>query len=346
MNYREHIAQETAALLERDPKAVVMGAGVSDHKGIFNTTKLARDRFPDRVIETPLSENMLTGALVGMAVNGYRPIFVHARSDFTTLSAEHLINTAAKWSYIHKGQACPITIRCIIGQGFGQGTQHSQSLAPMFANVPGVDVFMPVTASGIRRALNNAAETGRPTVIFEHRRLYEEPCFQGNGYHSSERRQRYAESYNPPHWPSGPDYPPRVVIYAMSAAALDARLAVDILSTMSVTAQLIVPESVGDGVWIQTPMTEAVIIVDVGQQFAGLSAEYAAQIVERYPGVKVARLTPPAYPCPTSYPLEQDWYAHIGADAIVRKACEMLGIAPPESVAKQEAFAPAGGSPF
>ena len=170
--YAQIIAETHRAILEDDPKALIFGVGVNDGaKCIFGTTKLAAEKYPDRVIETPLSETMLTGAMVGLAADGWHPTLVHARADFLYLSGEHLLNTAATFRMIH-GKACPITVRAIIGRGWGNGPMHTKAPLRMF-DVPGIDLFTPTSAAGIHDAMTNAVCTGNPTVIMEQRHLYD-----------------------------------------------------------------------------------------------------------------------------------------------------------------------------
>ena len=129
VNYATHIAEATARYLASHGGGLVMGAGVTDIKHCYGTTALAHEQFPDRVLETPLSETMLTGACVGLAENGYEPIFVHQRMDFGTLSVEGLVNTAAKHRFLY-GQDVPMMVRLVIGQGWGAGVSHTQNFAP------------------------------------------------------------------------------------------------------------------------------------------------------------------------------------------------------------------------
>lgn len=172
LTYGQLIAQEHLAILDADPKALIFGVGVNDGaKCIFGTTKIVAQAYPDRVIETPLSETMLTGAMVGLAADGWHPTFVHARADFLYLSAEHLLNTAATFKMIH-GKPCPVTVRAIIGRGWGNGPMHTKAPLRMF-DVPGIDLFTPISVEGIHDAMTNAARTGNPTVILEQRHLYD-----------------------------------------------------------------------------------------------------------------------------------------------------------------------------
>lgn len=182
MNYAEALSAETVALMEADPRMIILGVGVGDSryggKDIYGSMVEATRRFPRRVIDTPLSETMLTGACVGLAAEGWHPWLIHQRADFTYLSAEHLLNTAATWRMIH-GTACPITVRAIIGEGWGCGPMHSKAPLEMW-NVPGIDLFTPRSYHGIRRAYRNALATGNPTVIMERRRYYGQPLEEGD----------------------------------------------------------------------------------------------------------------------------------------------------------------------
>ena len=131
--------------MERDPSVFLMGVGVDDPNGIFGTTIEPYQKFgPDRVFDVPISENMLTGAAVGAAINGMRPMMVHARMDFLLLTMDQIVNHAAKWKYMSGGEfSVPLVIRAIVGKGWGQAAQHSQSLQAMFAHTPGLAVVMP-----------------------------------------------------------------------------------------------------------------------------------------------------------------------------------------------------------
>ena len=139
----EAIEQAMAA----DPRVYVMGLGVPDPRGIFGTTVGLAERFgADRVLDMPTSENAMTGIAIGSALVGNRPILTHQRMDFALLSMDQIVNNAAKWRYMFGGQLnVPMVIRLIVGRGWGQGPQHSQSLQSWFAHIPGLKVVMPAT---------------------------------------------------------------------------------------------------------------------------------------------------------------------------------------------------------
>src|ERR1700712_4498681 len=157
-----------------DPNVYVMGLGVPDPKGIFGTTLgLQAKHGAQRVMDMPTSENGMTGVAIGSALVGMRPVMVHQRFDFALLALEQIVNQAAKWSYLFAGQRVPITIRLIVGRGWGQGPQHSQSLHAWLAHVPGLKVAMPATPSDAKGLLVAAIEDNNPVVVIEHRWLHQ-----------------------------------------------------------------------------------------------------------------------------------------------------------------------------
>jgi pyruvate dehydrogenase E1 component beta subunit len=161
--------------MEADDSVFVIGIGVGDPKGIFDTTVEATRRFgTKRVIDSPNSENALTGVAIGAAAMGKRPVMVHARNDFMFLAFDQLINLAAKWAYMYGGNAgrVPIVVRGIIGKGWGQGATHSQSLQSVLGHFPGLQVVMPATPADAKGLLVSALQGTAPVVILEHRSLF------------------------------------------------------------------------------------------------------------------------------------------------------------------------------
>jgi pyruvate dehydrogenase E1 component beta subunit len=172
MLYSQAISQSMVEAMERDPKVVLLGQNVTTTHGVFDTTTEAYRRFPERCIEAPISEAMLTGACVGLAMEGWKPILVHTRADFSLFSFEHLINTAAKLPFL-RGKPLPFVMRCVVGRGWGQGPVHSQSFHNLLAQIPGVEVLIPASGASYERHMGRALEAGHPVVIIEPRRLYE-----------------------------------------------------------------------------------------------------------------------------------------------------------------------------
>lgn len=171
--YGEAILRAQRDILRSDPNAILMGEGVCDEKGVFGTTKGLKEEFPTQVFEQPVSEAGATGAMIGAALNGLRPILTHQRMDFSLYSADQLINNAAKWFSMFGGlRSVPLTIRMTIGRGWGQGNQHSQNLAPLYAMIPGLKVFMPSDAENAYTLLREAHEENNPCLFIEHKWLY------------------------------------------------------------------------------------------------------------------------------------------------------------------------------
>ena len=139
LSYRQALHHTMRAALQCEPKVIIIGQGVDDHKGIFgSTTGLAHEFGSHRVFDTPLAEEGMTGIAIGAALNGLYPIQTHIRVDFVLLAMNQIINLAAKYKYMFGGRfEVPLLIRMVIGRSWGQGAQHSQSLQSLFAHIPG-----------------------------------------------------------------------------------------------------------------------------------------------------------------------------------------------------------------
>ena len=192
-------------------------------------------------------------------------------------------------------------VRLVIGQGWGAGVSHTQNFAHWFANVPGLDVHMPVTRWGIDDAFDALSE-GRTVVMVEHRRLYE-----------TDLNFKYE-------WDGA-----GVNIFPISATAIDAGHASgELWNHWRVQAnvwpvQRLTDLELPDEEWLTG---KPAIVIDCGPQLYGPSAEVAAQLYAAGAS-SVTRLSPPAYPCPASAPLEAAWYP--SAADIVNAALASLG---------------------
>lgn len=174
LKFFEAIREALDLSMERDPGVYVIGLGVPDPKGIFGTTLGLAEKYGNRrVLDMPTSESALTGVAIGSALVGMRPVMTHQRIDFTLYAIDQLVNHAAKWRYMFGGETkVPLVVRMIIGRGWGQGAQHSQSLQAWFAHVPGLKVVMPSTAYDVKGLLITSIEDDNPVIFIEHRWLY------------------------------------------------------------------------------------------------------------------------------------------------------------------------------
>jgi len=161
--------------LEKDSSTILFGLGVADAKGIFGTTTGLQKKYGKlRVFDSPLSENAMTGAALGMAMKKLRPILVHQRADFVFTSAEQLINQVAKTYFTSGGLInVPLTIRMIVGRGWGQGPTHAQSPHSLFGSIPGLKVVMPATPDDAYSMLRGAIQDPNPVIFIEHRWLFD-----------------------------------------------------------------------------------------------------------------------------------------------------------------------------
>jgi len=176
LKYWEALSEGLVQAMERDSSIFIAGTAVDYASGIFGSTVAALERFgPGRVFDTPSMENALTGIAIGAAAMGKRPVIVHPRNDFMFLAFDQLINLAAKWKYMFGGQAgsVPIVVRAVVGKGWGQGATHSQSTHAPLAHFPGLQVVLPAFPNDAKGLTIAALEGDAPTVILEHRALYE-----------------------------------------------------------------------------------------------------------------------------------------------------------------------------
>src|SRR5688572_9267694 len=173
-SFVEAIREATELEMSRDHNVVVFGLDVDDPKAIQGTTLGLPAKFgAERCFGTPLSEDAMTGAAVGMALAGLRPIHVHIRMDFLLLAMNQLVNVAAKTRYMYGGQVhLPMVVRAMIGKSWGQGAQHSQGLHSLFMHVPGMKVVAPATPYDAKGCLAAAVRDDDPVLYVDHRLLH------------------------------------------------------------------------------------------------------------------------------------------------------------------------------
>ncbi len=145
MKFSQAIFDAYDTVMAQHPEVYLLGVGLSDPKAVFDTIKGLYAKYgSDRVVDGPLAEQMLTGLAFASATLGLRPVLIHHRVDFLPLTLDQILNHAAKWSYMFGGQQCvPMVIRGVVGRGWGNGPQHTQSLHGLFAHIPGIKVVVP-----------------------------------------------------------------------------------------------------------------------------------------------------------------------------------------------------------
>ncbi len=174
MTYREACRQAIREALTSDPRAFVMGEDVARYGGCYAVTKgLLAEFGPQRLRDTPLSENGFVGAGVGAAIAGMRPIVEIMTCNFSLLALDQILNNAATIAHMSGGQfAAPLVIRMATGAGRQLAAQHSHSLEGWYAHIPGIKVLVPGTVEDARYMLKPALDDPNPVLIFEHIVLY------------------------------------------------------------------------------------------------------------------------------------------------------------------------------
>jgi len=306
INYAQAIREAHAQLLENDPRVFVIGQGLwSPWYAGTSLKDLEKEFGRDRVIDSPVSENAVTGAAVGAALLGMRPIVFHPRMDFMLLAADPIVNQAANWSYMFSGKvSVPIVIRASINRGGEQGAQHSQALQAVFMHTPGIKVVMPSQPRDAKGLLMAAVADGNPVMYIDDRWLYEdvgdvpEIAFETPIGKADLCR-------------SGSD----VTIVGVSFMAREARRAATQLQDEGIAAEVIDLRSLKP--WDKEMVLESVrktgraVVADSGWYTAGATAEIAATIYSEafhYLKSPVQRVALPDTPAPCSRTQEEAYF--------------------------------------
>ena len=173
-SYREAVREAIRDAIRRDPRVFLMGEDVGRYGGCYAVTKGLYDELgPERIRDTPLSESGFTGAGIGAAMGGMRPIVEIMTVNFSLLALDQIVNNAATLRHMSGGQFnVPVVIRMACGAGRQLAAQHSHSLENWYAHIPGIKVVAPATLEDARGMLWTALEDPDPVVIFEHVMLY------------------------------------------------------------------------------------------------------------------------------------------------------------------------------
>lgn len=322
MTFGKAINEALMIAMKADRNVVTFGLGMDDPKRIFGTTVGLLEEFGHhRVFDMPIAENAMTGVAIGAALNGIRPVMTHQRLDFFLLAMDQLVNNAAKWCYMFGGvRSVPITIRLILGRGWGQGPQHSQNLQSWFAHVPGLKVVMPATAHDAKGLLLSSIFDDNPVVYLEHRWLHNIEGEVAEGDYRTPLGQAQLLSRGD-----------ALTIVSLSYMTIEALHAVEYLNRHGVACDLVDLRCVNPIDWStileSVRKTGRMIVLDTASQTLSVASEIIARIsMELFTTLKCApaRIALPDYPVPTSPQLAQIYYPR--AEDVAVTAAEMLGI--------------------
>lgn len=275
----------------KDPQVLLMGEGVPDPKRIFGTTKGLKELYPSQVFDQPVSEAGATGILIGASLNGFSCIQTHQRIDFSLYAMDQIVNNAAKWHSMFGFQkTVPLTIRMIIGRGWGQGNQHSQNLEALFAHVPGLHVYIPHDAPSAKRLLIKAVNNPHPVIYIEHKWLY------------NKRDEQHS-------W-AAPN--PELTIVSWGYAASEAeQAAFHTLKHMDVDLVILGELKPLDMSLVLSSVKKSkrLLVVNDSWEFAGIPAEIITQVVSEVDLIaKPMRITYPNHYTPSSHMHSQAYY--------------------------------------
>lgn len=306
--------------MKKDRRVFIMGESVASSAGVFGTTREAYLNFGDRrVITTPLSENGFTGIGMGAALAGLYPIMVHDRNDFLMLAMDQIVNHIAKWSYIHNGKiTLPLVIRALIGRGWGQGAQHSQSLQALFAHIPGLKVVMPSTPYLAKGLLLESIFDPGPVIFLEHRWLFSKEGKVPKGFYTVPLGKAVRHR-------KGKD----ITVIATSYMVYEAFVAASALEKEGIEVEIIDPLTLQPldekTIIASVKKTGRAIVVDTGWRRFGVTAEISSVISENafsFLKAPVARIGLPHASTPASSELENHFYP--SAKEIIRAARMLL----------------------
>tara|TARA_B100001175_G_C19404852_1_gene588140 strand:+ start:12 stop:1058 length:1047 start_codon:yes stop_codon:yes gene_type:complete len=306
MNYAEAINDAMIIAMSKDKKVICYGLGVDDPKRIFGTTQHLKERFgPDRIFDVPTSENALVGIGTGLAIGGYKPIFVSQRFDFILLAIDQIVNSAAKWYHMFGSKShIPLVLRLIVGRGWGQGPTHSQSFHSWFANVPGLKVVIPSNAIDAKGLLLSSIFDKNPIIFVEHRWLYnlEEDVPKGD-YRTQIGKANLIQK--------GKD----ITIISNSFMTIEARHAIKHLKKQNISCELIDLHTVRpidwDTIYKSVNKTGRLIAIDTGSHNLSIASEIISMVIDKCWTKlknKPIKIGMPDQIQPTSFALTKNFY--------------------------------------
>jgi len=324
IKFSEAINSALEFSLKKDKSLIVYGLGVTDPKKIFNTTVNLKKKFGNkRVFDIPNSENALTGIGIGHALNGGRTVFTHQRLDFSFLSLDQIINNAAKIFYTSDGKfSVPITIRLIVGRGWGQGPNHSQALQSMYAHIPGLKVVCISNPKNAKGILLSSIEDKNPVIIFEHRWLHEIKDFVPKKYYKTKLGKAEIIKKGK-----------HITLISSSYMTIECLRCAEILKKYSIHVEIVDLQSLRP-LDIKTIMksvkkTKKALVVDNGGMMYGISSEIISKIHENLNSSEknkflIKRIGISDNPIPSTRSLAK--YCYPTYDDLVDKVNQMLEI--------------------
>ncbi|HUT72951.1 MAG TPA: alpha-ketoacid dehydrogenase subunit beta [Desulfatiglandales bacterium] len=303
LTYAQAINEALRQCMKEDERVILLGEDIGVYGGVFQVTAGLLNEFgPERVIDTPIAEAGFTGASVGAALTGMRPVVEIMFIDFTTVCMDMIINQMAKMHYMFGGRGkVPMVLRINIGAGRGTAAQHSQSFHALFMHIPGLYVAVPSTPYDAKGLMIEAIKNDNPVVFVEHKKLY------------VEKGDVPEESYTIPFGQAEIKREGRdLTIVATHAMVLRSLNAAEEAAKEGIDVEIVDPRTLVplDRATIleSVKKTGRLLVADEGHKTCGVAAEISAMVAEEaiyYLKAPVARVCSPDTPVPFSPPLEQ-----------------------------------------
>jgi len=321
ISYANAINEAIDQSMELDKNLICFGLGTTDPKGIFGTTLGLEEKYgSERVFDMPTSENGMTGIAIGASLNGIKSVMTHQRLDFFLLAMDQLINSAAKWHYMFGCKfSIPITIRLILGRGWGQGPTHSQNLHAWFNHIPGLKVVMPASPMDAKGLLIESILDPNPVIFLEHRWLHntrgDVPL---NPYRIPLGKAKSLQTGND------------ITIISMSYLNIEALYAADYLKSKDISCDVIDVRTISPMDWNfifdSVKKTGRILVLDSGFENGSVAGEIISEVsikLFKYLKTPPSRLAMPNVPEPTSFGLTKDFY--IRSKDIAKQCLEIMG---------------------
>jgi pyruvate/2-oxoglutarate/acetoin dehydrogenase E1 component len=288
--------------MELSPDVIILGQLVDYKSGVFGTTTGLVELFgPDRVQDFPVAESVMTSTAIGAALTGMR----HQRVDFMMYSLDPIVNWLSLWRFKSNAQSgLPVTIRAIIGKGWGQGPQHSKNMQAWFAHLPGIKVAVPATPFDAKGLLLESIFGEDPVIILEHRSLFSmtsdipDVPYRVRFGHAVVRRK-------------GKD----VTLVAIGSMVPLALRVADQLGNESIEVEVIDPRTIspldGSAICESVSKTGRLVVADASWQSFGTAAEIVTLVTEKLGHRLIANPKRISYPdshTPMSASLEKTYY--------------------------------------
>ena len=314
INFLQALNEAMAEELRRDQDVFILGEDV--HMAVFGQTAGLVDEFGDeRVLNTPIAENAITGVAMGSAIYGMRPVLELMFMDFAMLAMDQICNQMAQWRYISGGQyQVPVTIRTAIGGGVRMGYGHSQCLESQFLQTPGLVLVEPSNPYDAKGLLKSAIRSDDPVIFFEHKKL----IFGGIEGEVPE------EDYTVPFGEAMIRKPGKdVTVVAFGFMVHEALSAAQELAEAGIDVEVIDPRTIvpldRDTIFESLEKTGRLVTVEEGRLRGGIGAEIAALAASDYFSLlkaPIQRVAAPMVPVPGSGALEDIYLPN--KDTIIR----------------------------